>query len=154
MEVIDRKNNKSKMGSIDKDTYKEMVDELKNNLNFIIQVNQHIFKNSLKMNKKDLYSQWMGYLEVPKDCRYINNINVQNYTNYNSFGIWIVWNHYILLEFSHEQMRNKLVTLLKKQYGNKMIPLQRKWREYYYHPEGPFMKNHGKEMAKKHGMAW
>ena len=142
------------MGSIDIESYNELLNELKENLDLIIRMNQQVIKNSLKMNTNDLYSQFMGYLEVPSDSKYIYGIHCYNYINNNDFKVWIMWNHYILLEFTHDEMKYKLLEVLDKQYGNKVRPLQRRWREYYYHPEGPFMKKYGKELAEKYGMAY
>ena len=142
------------MGSIDVDSYNEMLNELKENLDLIIRVNQDIFRRCLKLNKPDLYSQFMDYLEIPSDSKFIFGISVYNYINNNDFKVWIMWNHYILLEFTHDEMRNKLVEVLNKQLGNTFRPIQRRWKEYYYHPDGPFIKKHGKEIAEKYGMAY
>jgi hypothetical protein len=142
------------MGSISNNDYDAMVEELNVNLKNVLKINQQYFKNILEDGIETDYVEYIGLLDVPKKCYFIQGISLHNYKKGKKTEVWICWNHYILMKLSHWQLRKKLRSALEYQVGWKLVPLQRKWREIYYHPEGAFMEKHGRAIAERNGMMY
>lgn len=134
------------MGSISSDDFKELKNELNNNLDMILKINQKYILKILK--EKTSFTCYPEFLEVPSRCNHIDLINLYKLDN----NIWFAWNHYILLSLTESEIRYKLYNLLEKQISNGIRSLQRKWLEYYYKPDGPFMNKYSSEIAKKNNM--
>ncbi len=142
------------MDSTSEEHYDKMVNELEEKLDIILKINQHKIINALLANVQSEYSQFMGYLELPPNIKECWGVHLYNYSNLESKKVWIIWNHYILKEFTIEELRNKLINIISLQLGYKLRPIQRGWKERFYSPDGIFMKKHGREIAERWGMQY
>jgi hypothetical protein len=56
-----------------------------------------------------------------------------------------------LKQVSPLEMREFLLEVFKNKISHGIRPLQRKWKEYYYHPEGPYLKKNLETICEKNG---
>lgn len=130
------------MGSISEEDYKELQEELEDNFLDIVFLNKYKLLEFIK--RTDLYYE---YAIVP--IGFSNNFTFISRDSSNN--IHFLFGHYILKEVSLNQLRKFLIKAFRNKIGNAIKPLQRKWKEYYYRPDGPFIIKHLEDICNRNG---
>jgi hypothetical protein len=143
--MINRLGNKFiiQMGSISQGEYMELRNEL-----------EERFKDILTLNKYNLVPLINGM----RDTFFINAILPKNYSNdfifiskNNDNSILFCFGHYVLKQVSQLEMRELLLECFRNKTSHAIRPIQRKWKEYFYHPDGPYLKNNLNRICLKNG---